>query len=225
MQRFLDILISGTALLLLSPVLLVVAVALKLTGEGHVFYTQERVGKGGKPFGIFKFATMLHNSPDIGAGDITLKHDPRVLPLGRILRLTKLNEIPQLWNILCGDLSIVGPRPMVPRTHAAYPLDEQAVIQTVLPGLTGVGSVVFRDEESYLGNEKSPREFYVRVIIPYKAQLERWYVEHRSIRLYFETVFLTAWVICFRKSELPWRVWPSLPTPPPELERGTRVLH
>jgi len=110
MQRFLDIVLSGLALLVLSPLLVPIAIVLKLTGEGEIFYVQKRIGLGGKPFGLLKFATMLKNSPNLGTGTVTVKGDPRVLPVGRFLRKTKLNELPQLINILRGDMSIIGPR-------------------------------------------------------------------------------------------------------------------
>ena len=119
MKRFFDIVLSGLAILCLSPLLIPVVIILKLTGEHYIFYTQERIGLGGKPFGLLKFATMLKNSPNMGAGDITTHNDPRVLPFGRILRKTKINELPQLFNIFLGDMSIIGPRPLteIGRAH------------------------------------------------------------------------------------------------------------
>ena len=114
MQRLLDVFLSGIAIILLGPILAPIACVLKITGEGEVFYKQARVGKGGSSFGLIKFATMLKDSPSIGTGEITIKNDPRVLPLGKFLRKSKINELPQLWNIFIGDMSIVGPRPMVP---------------------------------------------------------------------------------------------------------------
>ena len=136
MQRFFDMLLSGLALLVLAPLLLVIAMLLRLTGEGEIFFLQERVGKAGKPFKLIKFATMLKNSPNIGTGTVTMKDDPRVLPMGKFLRKTKINEIPQLFNIFLGDMSIVGPRPL--------PVDETKRINdashrrrlSVKPGLT-----------------------------------------------------------------------------------------
>jgi lipopolysaccharide/colanic/teichoic acid biosynthesis glycosyltransferase len=118
MKRFLDVVLSFLALMVLAPFLLPVVAILRFTGEGEIFYIQERVGRGGNSFGLYKFATMLKNSPNIGAGEITVQGDSRVLPFGKLLRKTKLNELPQLWNIFIGDMSIVGPRPMVPSTFA-----------------------------------------------------------------------------------------------------------
>ena len=122
MQRLLDVFLSGFAIILFSPLLAPIACVLKITGEGEVFYKQSRVGKKGSSFGLNKFATMLKDSPSIGSGEITIKNDPRVLPLGKFLRKSKINELPQLWNIFIGDMSIVGPRPMVPNTYSRYPI-------------------------------------------------------------------------------------------------------
>jgi lipopolysaccharide/colanic/teichoic acid biosynthesis glycosyltransferase len=121
---------------------------------------QERVGKGGTSFKLFKLATMLKDSPNIGSGEITVKNDPRVLPLGRFLRKSKINELPQLWNILSGDMSVVGPRPMVADTYAHYSQEAQDILNSVRPGLTGLGSIIFRDEESFLDQRDDPVSFY-----------------------------------------------------------------
>ena len=217
MQRFFDISLSLVALVALAPFLLPIIAVLRLTGEGEIVYTQERVGLGGQTFYLLKLATMLKDSPNIGAGEVTMKNDPRVLPFGQFLRKTKLNELPQLINILRGDLSIVGPRPTVPDTFALYPVDAQAELSTVRPGLSGVGSIIFRDEESYLDSQDDPHAFFKDVIIPHKAELEQWYVRNRSLRLYFEAIFLTAWVILFPDSKLIRKVWPSLPAAPVKL--------
>jgi lipopolysaccharide/colanic/teichoic acid biosynthesis glycosyltransferase len=217
MQRLLDILLATVALVGLSPLLLIVAAILRFTGEGDVFYRQARVGRQGRHFGLLKFATMLRDSPKIGSGEITLKNDPRVLPVGRFLRKTKINELPQLWNIVTGDLSVVGPRPMVPNTFAAYPPEAQKILNTVRPGLSGVGSIVFRDEESFLEGHDDPAAFYRDTIIPYKAALECWYVRNQSLRTYCEVIALTLWAIVFKNTRLPWRIWKDLPEPPPAL--------
>ena len=150
MKRLLDIFFSGIAILVLSPILALIACVLRITGEGEVFYKQTRVGKNGNTFGLIKFATMLKNSSNIGSGEITIKNDPRVLPLGKFLRKSKINELPQLWNIFIGDMSIVGPRPMVPNTFTKSPTEAQKVLNTVQPGLTGIGSIICRDEERLL---------------------------------------------------------------------------
>jgi lipopolysaccharide/colanic/teichoic acid biosynthesis glycosyltransferase len=128
MQRILDVIFAGLGMLFLSPLLLPIAFILKATGEGEVFYIQTRIGKNGSLFGLLKFATMLKDSPNIGSGEITIHNDPRVLPLGKFLRKSKINELPQLWNILIGDMSVVGPRPMVPNKYANYPAEAQEIL-------------------------------------------------------------------------------------------------
>jgi lipopolysaccharide/colanic/teichoic acid biosynthesis glycosyltransferase len=220
MQRLLDILLSALALLVLSPLLVPTAVILLLTGEHHVFYTQERVGLGGKPFRLYKFATMLKDSPNIGTGTITVKNDPRILPFGRLLRKTKLNELPQLLNILFGDMSVVGPRPQTRRCFDAFPVRSRAAITTVRPGLSGVGSIVFRDEEEALHGQADPIRFYDEVIAPYKGALEEWYVAHQGLKMYVLVIFVTAWVVLRPDSGIVWRAFPGLPEPPPELRRN-----
>lgn len=217
MKRILDVVLSFSALVLLLPLLLPVVVILRLTGEGEIFYIQERAGRGGHPFGLYKFATMLKNSPNIGAGDITVREDPRVLPFGRFLRKTKLNEIPQLWNIFIGDMSLVGPRPMVLKTYAHYPDGVRQKLNTVRPGLTGIGSIVFRDEERFLADRQEPMEFYRRHIIPYKSELELWYVENNTMWVYVKIIFVTAWVVVFPSSNLVNEVFDDIPSLPDSL--------
>ena len=217
MQRLLDILFSGLALLVLSPLLLPVMLVLRLTGEGEVFFIQQRIGRGGQPFGLYKFATMLKNSPNIGTGTVTVKGDPRVLPFGRLLRKTKLNELPQLLNIFKGDMSVIGPRPQTKRCFDAFPASSQAEIIKVRPGLSGIGSIVFRDEEELMHASKEPERFYDEVIMPYKGKLEEWYVARQGLWTYLAAIFATAWVVVFPKSELVWRLFPGLPSPPAAL--------
>jgi lipopolysaccharide/colanic/teichoic acid biosynthesis glycosyltransferase len=217
MQRFLDVLLSGLALLVLSPLLLPVMLVLRLTGEGEVFYMQQRVGRGGMPFGLLKFATMLKDSPNIGTGTVTLKDDPRVLPFGRFLRKTKINELPQLLNVLRGDMSIIGPRPQTRRCFDAVPRRSQDEIVKVRPGLSGIGSIVFRDEEELMHASAEPERFYDGVIMPYKGLLEEWYVAHQGLRTYLLCVFATAWVVVFPRSRLVWRLFRGLPDPPETL--------
>jgi lipopolysaccharide/colanic/teichoic acid biosynthesis glycosyltransferase len=211
-KRLMDILLSSVALLILSPLLIPVCIGLLLTGEHYVFYFQERIGLNNKRFGIWKFATMLKNSPHMTGGLHTTRRDPRVLPMGHFLRMTKINELPQLINILLGDMSIVGPRPLVDKTFDPYPEHVKKVIYNVRPGLTGIGSIVFRDEERLLSEAGMPAaEFYAKHIAPAKGELELWYQQHLSFRTDVLIIFLTAWVIVFPKSRLLRWVFKNLP--------------
>lgn len=219
MQRILDIFFSGLAIVLLSPLLVPIALLLRLTGEGEIFFRQERVGKGGKPFQLYKFATMLKNSPNIGTGTMTVKNDPRVLPMGRFLRKTKINEVPQLFNILLGSMSVVGPRPQALKNFDAFPKNFQQLIIQVKPGLSGIGSIIFRGEEDILTDHQLNVDFYNNVIAPYKGKVEAWYVKNQFLYTYFSVIFVTIWVVLFSSSGLVWRAFKGLPVPPDELKK------
>jgi len=216
--RLLDILFSSLALSLLLPLFIPVALILRLTGEGEIFFSQKRVGKDGKLFNLLKFATMLKDSPSIGSGTVTLKDDPRVLPIGKFLRKTKINELPQLINILVGDMSVVGPRPQTPRCFEVFPKDLQPIISSIRPGLSGLGPVVFRDEENILSENSKSVDFYDQVIAPYKGNVEAYYTDIIGIFSYFKIIFLTLWVVVFPKSNLVWKVFPKIPSPPDSLK-------
>ncbi|MCL1887985.1 MAG: sugar transferase [Kiritimatiellaeota bacterium] len=211
-KRLLDIFFALLALLALSPLLLPVCLALLLTGEHRVFYLQQRIGLRNKKFGIWKFATMLKDSPAMAGGLHTTRRDPRVLPLGRFLRITKINELPQLVNILLGDMSVTGPRPLVDKTFDPYPEHVKRSIYNARPGLTGIGSLVFRDEEKLLSECGMPvDEFYARHIAPAKGELELWYLRRRSPATDMALVFLTAWAIPFPGNRLLHRLFKDLP--------------
>jgi lipopolysaccharide/colanic/teichoic acid biosynthesis glycosyltransferase len=219
MTRILDIMVSFISLIVFFPFGLIIALILRFTGEGEMFYIQERIGKGGRHFGLLKFATMLKNSPSIGAGDITVKNDPRVLPVGHFLRKSKLNEVPQLVNILVGDMSVVGPRPQTQKNFDYFPPERKQIILSMRPGLTGIGSVVFRDEESIVEKSgKTIEECYRQIIGPYKAELEAWYWDRQNVVTYCLLIIITAWVIIRPRSEIYRRIWPSLP-PVPDILR------
>ena len=219
MKRFFDILLSGFAIIVLSPLLIPVIIILKLTGEHYIFYKQKRVGRGGKTFGLLKFATMLKDSPNIGTGDITTKNDPRVLPFGAFLRKTKINELPQLFNILLGDMSIIGPRPLTEKNFSYYSPEAKESISKLVPGLSGIGSVVFRDEEAIMAKMKMDyTECYKTYIAPYKGDLEVWYFHHHNIWIDFLIIFLTAWVVIFPASQLPYQCFKTLPEKPAWME-------
>lgn len=210
-KRLFDILLSLIAILCLSWLLIPIMIILLCTGEHEIFYKQTRIGKGGKPFGVLKFATMLKNSPNMGMGTVTTRDDPRVLPVGKFLRKTKLNELPQLFNILLGSMSIIGPRPMVQRGYEAYNEEVKRCYNAMTPGLSGAGSVIFRDEEYYVSKSTDPVGFMRDVIQPFKGNLEVWYYNHRSLWVDFMLIFLTVWVVLFPKSELMYKVFPTLP--------------
>lgn len=212
--RILDIVFSALALLVLAPLLIPIAIILRFSGEGEIFFCQQRVGKGGEPFSLMKFATMLKDSPNLGTGTVTLKGDPRVLPVGRFLRKTKINELPQLLNIFRGDMSIIGPRPQTQRCFEAFPKESQEAIKQVRPGLSGIGSIVFRNEEELMDQAEDANRFYDQIIMPYKGKLEEWYVQHRGIGLYVGLIFLTAWVVALPKSRLHFRWFSDLPDVP-----------
>lgn len=212
MKRAFDIVSSGIFIIVISPLLIPLMILLRFTGEGKVFYVQQRIGKGGKHFGLLKFATMLENSPYLAGGDVTMGNDPRVLPVGRFLRKTKINELPQLINIFKGDISVVGPRPLTPRNFAYYSKDIQENIKQLKPGLTGIGSIVFRDEESILASSPKPHlQCYEEDIAPYKGSLEVWYKKNQSFFLDLQLIFLTIWVILFPKSNLYITLYQDLP--------------
>jgi lipopolysaccharide/colanic/teichoic acid biosynthesis glycosyltransferase len=217
--RVLDLAFSLAALLALSPLLLLLAFALRFTGEGEVFYRQVRIGMGGREFKLLKFASMMKNSPAMGSGELTLHNDPRVLPLGRILRKTKLNELPQLLNIVAGDLSLIGPRPQTHRYHNCYTPADRAWIDTIRPGLSGVGSILFRDEETLLSKVADPVAFDDQVIMPYKGKVERWFAEHQSVGLYFELIFTTILVVLWPSWGLHRRLLRRVPAPPAALSK------
>ena len=225
MSRFFDILLSGIALSLLSPLLMPVVITLKFTGEGEVFFLQERIGKGGKKFKLFKFATMLKNSPNIGTGTVTMRGDPRVLPLGRVLRKTKINELPQLLNIFLGDMSFVGPRPLTAQTFGVYSECTQRRIKQVRPGISGIGSIVFRGEEDMMQGSTASIDFYANVIAPYKGELEEWFVSNKTLYIYFVAIFVTAWVVLIPRSKIAWKVFTDLPEPPSELKQALNFAH
>jgi len=214
-KRFFDILFAALGLLLLSPVLLPIILALRLTAEGEVFYRQKRVGYQNRHFGIWKFATMLKNSPNMGTGSLTLRNDPRVTPVGRFLRKTKINELPQLINVLTGEMSFVGPRPQMQVDFDVYPAEVREKIYSVTPGITGIGSIVFRDEERLLSRPGiEPKAFYAEHIAPYKGALEMWYLRRRSFYTDLLILLLTAWAIAFPHSQLHYKVFPDLPALP-----------
>ena len=218
LKRFIDILIALGALIVLLPILLPVALALRLTGEREVFYLQERLGHRNRRFKIIKFATMLKNSPNMPGGAITLRGDARVLPLGRFLRRSKINELPQLINVLKGDMSIVGPRPLMQVSFDMYTPEVQRIVYDSRPGLTGIASLIYRDEEGLVSRSgRPPLEFYREVIYPYKGQLETWYQAHKSTKTDLSIMILTGIALFSSTPAAVFGWFKDLPLPPEEL--------
>lgn len=209
-KRILDIVIAGFAFIILSPILIPVMIILKFTGENEIFYFQKRLGYKNIPFNIWKFATMLKNSPSIGTGEITLRNDPRVMPFGSFLRKTKINELPQIFNVLKGDMSIVGPRPLMDVSFFQYDENIQKNIYNVKPGITGIGSLIFRDEEKLVSDAEDPKLMYSK-IFPFKGELEMWYQKNASVLTDFKIIFLTAWSILFPENKLASKFFKDLP--------------
>lgn len=219
MTRFFDILFSGLAIIVLLPFMVPIMIGLKLTGEHDIFYGQPRIGKGRKEFKLLKFATMLRNSPNMAGGLYTSKNDPRMLPMGKFLRKTKINELPQLLNIFSGQMSVIGYRPTVREHFEGYPEECKKVLENSRPGLSGIGSIVFRNEEEILQQFEDKQSFHQNVIAPYKAALEVWYVEHKSLALYFKLIFMTVEAV-LNPSSNAWKTsFKDLPPIPAELEK------
>ena len=217
MTRFFDLLFSSIAIIILSPIFIITIIILKCTGEHEIFYLQPRMGKNNKQFNIVKFATMLKNSPNMGARDVTIRNDPRILPFGKFLRKTKINELPQLFNIFIGQMSIVGWRPLMVHSYEMYTEEVKSYLSKIKPGLSGVGSIIFRDEEKYYQDLPNPHEFYCNVILPYKGQCEIWAAQHKGLKLYFQVIILTIISVIKPKSNLYLKWFKGLPERPEEL--------
>ena len=220
MIRFLDVVLSSLAILFFLPLILIIMLILKFTGEGEIFFLQERIGRSGKIFRLYKFATMLKDSPNIGTGTVTMKNDLRILPIGKYLRKTKINELPQLFNIFVGDMSVIGPRPLTLQTFSAYSIDTQETIKKVRPGLSGVGSIIFRGEEDIMFGVSASVDFYKNIIAPYKGSLEEWFVSNKGLYVYFMAIIITIWIVLIPKTRIPWRIFKNLPKPPEELREA-----
>ena len=189
LKRLFDIFASGIGLLLISPPMFLVAVAVKFTSAGPVFFRQERIGRGGRPFFILKFRSMVADAPKKG-GQITCGDDPRITPIGKWLRKSKIDELPQLFNVLKGDMSIVGPRPEVRRYVEMFQEDYDVILQ-VRPGITDLASIKYHDEAAILGQAANPEEEYVRCVLPEKIRLAKEYVARRSFWLDLTVIFGT----------------------------------
>ncbi len=215
-KHSIDFFAALIGLFLLSPILLVTTIVLKLTGEGKIFFTQQRIGYKNKPFKIWKFITMVSNAHQAVDGTVTGKNDMRITPIGAFLRNSKIDEFPQLFNVLRGDMSFVGPRPLMEKPDfESYPKEVQDVIYNVRPGITAIGSVVFRDEGALITQVKEDGgdagAFKSKVIFPYKGRLEMWYNENQSFWVDLKILFLTAWTLIFSTSQLAYKAFKGLP--------------
>ena len=218
MTRVFDIVFSSIAIIILFPFMIPIMIGLKLTGEHDIFYAQERIGKGKKPFKVLKFATMLRDSPNMAGGLITKDKDPRILPMGNFLRKTKINELPQLINIFLGQMSVIGYRPFATKHYELYSEEIQNIISKSVPGLSGIGSIVFRNEEHILHTVDNPEYFHDKIITPYKGQLECWYVENKNIANYFKCIIWTVLVV-INPNNTGWqKAFKNLPPVPENLK-------
>ena len=179
-KRAFDLLVSALALVLLAPLLLAIALAIRLDSRGPALFRQQRVGRHGVPFRIHKFRTMTH-APQSGGSLLTVGADARITRAGRFLRRTKLDELPQLLDVLAGTMSLVGPRPEVPRYVALYPPDVRAKVLSVRPGITDPASLMYRDESAVLARAADPERAYVEVVLPAKLAASIGYVEQASL--------------------------------------------
>ena len=189
-KRAFDILVSVAGLIVLLPLLLLVATAIKLDSSGPVFFRQWRVGRKFRRFGIYKFRTMIDDALDRGL-PITVGRDSRITRVGKILRKTKIDELPQLLNVLKGDMSLVGPRPEVPRYVELFRPDYEHILK-VRPGLTDLASLKYSDEASILGQSANPERDYVARLLPDKIRLAKEYIQRSSllfdVKLIVETI-------------------------------------
>lgn len=178
MKRLVDLFAAAIGMVIASPLLVIAAVAVRLTSPGPAIFRQERVGRGGDTFEILKLRTMRSGAPGVA---VTSGGDPRITKVGRWLRSTKLDEMPQLVNVLRGDMSLVGPRPEVPEYVAKWPEEARSEILSVRPGITDPASIAFRREAEELGEAPDPERHYVDVILPRKVEMYRDYVRTRSV--------------------------------------------
>lgn len=208
MKRIFDIVAAAAGLLLFSPVFLAVSAFIKAGSKGPVFFVQKRTGYKGAEFKVIKFRTMVTGAERLGSS-VTSSKDPRITGIGRFLRNTKLDELPQLVNILKGDMSFVGPRPDVPEITANY-TEEMKKIFDVRPGLTSKATIFLRDEEELLSRSDSPDEFYERVLVPLKVELAMEHVNRKSLMFDIGVLLQTLWVLSPMNAILPLKEPPSI---------------
>ena len=189
MIRFFDIIFSALGLVILAPVFAAICLKIKLGSKGGCFYIQERIGKDGKPFGLYKFRTMRIGADNEGLLTVG-EHDQRITRVGYFLRKTKMDELPQLLNVLKGDMSLVGPRPEV-RKYVELYTEEQRKVLSVRPGITDYASIEYVNENELLSQAVDPDRTYIEEIMPDKIKLNMRYLEHYTLGEYFKIIFLT----------------------------------
>ena len=188
---------SAVGLVLLSPVFVVVAVAIAATSPGPVFFRQVRIGRHGEPFRMYKFRSMRVDAEALG-GQLTVSGDPRVTRVGAFLRASKIDELPQLINVLVGEMSLVGPRPEVPRYVALYTPEQRRVLE-VRPGITDPASIRYRDESAVLARAADPERAYVEEVLPHKLAINLAYLERRSVASDVGVILATFWRLLWRR--------------------------
>ena len=189
MIRLLDIIFSILGIIILLPLFLIICLIIKADSKGGCFFIQERIGKGGKPFGIMKFRTMRCGADADGLLTIGT-HDRRITRVGSFLRKTKIDELPQLWNVLKGEMSIVGPRPEVEKYVLLY-TEEQRRVLSVRPGITDYASIEYVNENEILSQASDPDRAYIEKVMPHKIKLSMRYLEHYCVSEYLKIIFLT----------------------------------
>ena len=193
-KRLFDVVVSGVGLVVLAPLLAIIAVLVLVSGGRPALFRHQRVGLNGRPFEILKFRTMSH-APSEGGPLVTVAGDRRITPVGRLLRATKLDELPQLWNVFRGDMSVVGPRPEVPRYVAMYPPTVAAKVLSVRPGITDEASILFRNESEVLARSDDPERAYVEKVLPRKLALYERYADRHSLLGDLGIIVRTFWCI------------------------------
>jgi lipopolysaccharide/colanic/teichoic acid biosynthesis glycosyltransferase len=221
-KRIFDLILSISTLIIFIPLFAVVILILKISDEGEVFFYQKRLGFNYKEFMMIKFATMKKNSWKIGSKSITTRNDPRVTKFGRVLRLTKINEFPQIINVIVGNMSIVGPRPLPESSFLKYNKQVREKLYINKPGITGLGSLVFRDEEKIISivakYNLDPMIFYKQHIYPFKGALELYYFHNKSFWVDFKIIFATALKIVLSSFKIENIFFKKLPVKPSILD-------
>lgn len=222
LKRFFDIIFSLVLLIFLTPVFICVCVILKFSDDGLVFFNQKRIGYKNSLFYIFKFTTMIKESEKLGMGNITVRGDSRVTKFGKFLRFSKINELPQLFNVLSGQMSFIGPRPLPRKSFLKYSENIQKKIYNQKPGISGISSLIFRDEELIVSkvNESGIdiNTFYINCIYPYKGLLELWYQKNISFKTDFILILITCYSVIFpSKDSMIYKIFNDLPIKPSEL--------